>query len=285
MSRKNTYSPFQAYLIFCLIFSALMVGWILLGSHLRRRADTVQQTDPSLSSLTVVLDPGHGGEDCGAIGVNGVYEKDLNLSVSKSVAALLRAGGTKVVMTRTEDLLLYDKSSHYQGQKKVQDLMNRRKKAEEYSDGIFISIHMNAFSDPRYCGLQVWYSPNHPASQRLAEHIQTDSRALLLPHNHRQIKVAGENIYLLHHLTCPAVLVECGFLSNPGECNTLSSIEYQRQLALSLSTSILKYCKETLQTSQKQLDFSREVLYNEIVTNPWGGYYERRKNGLYLFIL
>ena len=111
----------------------------------------------------------------------------------------------------------------------------------------------------------------------------------MLPNNHRRIKPSGENLYLLHHLTCPAVLVECGFLSNREECAELSDEKYRQKLSLSIALSILRYCGETEKTSQNQLDFSSDLLYNEGVkvmeSVLLGGDHERRKNSLYLFFL
>ena len=107
-------------------------------------------------------------------------------------------------------------------------------------NSLFISIHMNAFPQSQYSGLQVYYSPNHPASQQLARDIQELTKSALQPENNRSIKAAGENIFLLDRLTCPAVLVECGFLSNGEECEALADENYQRQLALVIALSILQ---------------------------------------------
>jgi N-acetylmuramoyl-L-alanine amidase len=189
----------------------------------------------------VVIDAGHGGEDGGAVGTNGIYEKDLNLQIAWILNDLLRANGIETVMTRSEDILLYDRNSNYQGQKKVQDLAIRRKIAETYENAVFVSIHMNAFPQHQYHGLQVYYSPNSSESKDLAIHIQSLTKELLMPKNNRSVKTSGGNIYLLDRLQCPAVLVECGFLSNPEECAKLSSEEYKQQMALSLCLSILEY--------------------------------------------
>ena len=189
----------------------------------------------------VIIDAGHGGEDGGAIGANGVNEKDLNLQIAKNLNDMLQANGIQTVMTRTEDILLYDRGSDYQGQKKIQDLATRRSIAEKYPNAVFVSIHMNSFPQSQYCGLQVYYSPNHAASQRLATSIQDTVKQLLSPSNNRAIKPSGGNIYLLDRLQCPAVLVECGFLSNSEECALLSSEEYQQKMAFSICHALLAY--------------------------------------------
>ena len=240
ISDKRKYLP--CFLLFILLFLGILFLLVFLGQKLSPQipSDTkVQAEEPS--PPIIVIDAGHGGEDGGAIGVNGVYEKDVNLSIALFLADWLRADGYETILTRSEDILLYDRNSDYHGQKKVQDLAARRKIAEKYENAIFISIHMNAFPEAKYSGLQVYYSKNDPSSQALATEIQARTRELLLPNNERKIKAAGENIYLLDRLACPAVLVECGFLSNPEECERLSSEEYQKKLAFSLYLSLVNY--------------------------------------------
>ena len=195
------------------------------------------EADTSVSP-TVIIDPGHGGEDCGAIGKNGLLEKNINLGIALKLENILNACGITTVLTRREDILLYDPNSDYQGQKKVQDLATRRRIAEEYKNAVFVSIHMNAFPQEQYSGLQVYYSPHHPKSQKLARDIQSLTQQTLQPMNNRSIKLAGENIYLLDRLRCTAVLIECGFLSNSEECAKLSTEEYQQELAFVIAMAI-----------------------------------------------
>ena len=209
-----------------------------LGRALFSSPSPVSATEQA--APTVVLDPGHGGEDCGAVGVDGTLEKDLNLQIAQRLRSLLTACGVTVVMTREEDVLLYDPSSDYRGQKKVQDLANRRRIAEQHENAIFVSIHMNAFPDAKYKGLQVYYSQNHPDSRTLAEGIQRGTKTHLQPENNRKIKPSGSSIYLLEKLHCPAVLIECGFLSHPEECARLSDENNQQALALIIGIAILE---------------------------------------------
>ena len=186
----------------------------------------------------IVIDAGHGGEDGGTSSAAGVLEKDLNLSVAFALRDLLEAAGVPVVMTRTEDKLLYDRNVDFQGRKKVLDLAARRivaektaaAAAESGSTSLFISIHMNAFPAPQYSGMQVWYGTGHPLSTEVAGSIQAASSAIM-PDNHRRIKAAGSNIYLLDRIKSPAVLVECGFLSNPAEAERLSREAYRYAVA------------------------------------------------------
>ena len=119
------------------------------------------------------------------------------------------------------------------------DLKNRLAVAERNPQSVFVSIHMNKFSIEKYSGLQVYYSPNHEASLMLAETIQEKVKATLQPNNDRKVKPAGSNIFLLDRISSPAVLVECGFLSNPAEAQKLTDKTYQTQLSLVLADSIL----------------------------------------------
>ena len=232
------------YLLFCCVFAfavLLLIFFFLRFTQSSEESVLLSPSDTDVSTPIVIIDAGHGGEDGGAVGVNGVYEKDLNLQISYMLNDLLRASGIRTVMTRTEDILLYDRNSDYQGQKKVQDLATRRKIAEEYENAVFVSIHMNAFPQAKYHGLQVYYSPNAPESKELADHIQSLTKELLLPQNNRAIKSSNGNIYLLDRLQCPSVLVECGFLSNTEECSKLSTPEYREQLAYAISCAIADY--------------------------------------------
>ncbi len=186
---------------------------------------------------TVILDAGHGGFDGGAVSQDQVLEKDLNLSVAKKLELLLLSQGVQVIMTRSEDEALT-----LDGQTgKSADLRARAKIAQDNPDAILISIHMNQFGIPKYSGSQVFYSTNHSDSQLLAECIQQEIRQTLQPENTRQIKPAGGEIYLLAQAQQPAVLVECGFLSNPEETQKLQEESYQQSLAQAIASGLQNY--------------------------------------------
>ncbi|MBE6645004.1 MAG: hypothetical protein E7612_06475 [Ruminococcaceae bacterium] len=188
----------------------------------------------------VIIDAGHGGEDPGAIGKNGIYEKNLNLEIANLVGKTLSEKGFAVVYTRTEDKLLYSEEENVKGLRKISDLKNRCKIAAEYPNSIFISIHMNSYSDPKYSGLQVYYSQNNEESKILAAEIQASVKEQTQPENNRVIK-AGTDIYVLENTQNTSVLIECGFLTNYSECVKLSEKEYQKQLSLSIVCGIINY--------------------------------------------
>ena len=227
------------------------IAYLLGGSPTGRPRGTVYANataDGKSTTLTVVvIDAGHGGEDGGASSAAGLLEKDVNLSVSFALRDLFEAAGVPVVMTRTEDKLLYDRNVDFRGRKKALDLAARRIIAEKTAEAadevegtsLFISIHMNAFPAPQYSGMQVWYGTGDPLSAEVAEGIQAASTALM-PDNHRKTKAAGSSIYLLDRIQSPAVLVECGFLSNPAEAERLADEAYQRAVATVVFAGVVK---------------------------------------------
>lgn len=234
--------PFLVPLLLAVTLLFWGVAYLLGGSPTGRPQGTVYASastdEPTAAFSVVVIDAGHGGEDGGASSAAGVVEKDVNLEVAFALRDLFEAAGIPVVMTRTEDKLLYDRNVNFQGRKKVLDLAARRLIAEQVAAtaaenggaSLFISIHMNAFPAPQYSGMQVWYGTGDPRSAEVAGSIQGASVAIM-PDNHRKIKAAGSGIYLLDRIGTPAVLVECGFLSNPAEAERLADEAYRRALA------------------------------------------------------
>jgi len=189
---------------------------------------------------TVIIDAGHGGEDSGTVGVNGAYEKDLNLSVANTLGSYLEKAGFAVIYTRTEDKLLYTEEQNIKGMRKIYDLKNRVAVAKEYPDALFVSIHMNSFAEAKYSGLQVYYSQSNPLSATLANSVQSEVKSRLQPHNSRATK-PGKDLYILENIENTGILIECGFLSNPEECKKLSEKEYQKELCFSILCGIINY--------------------------------------------
>lgn len=213
---------------------------ILLGSF-QRLEKTMPVSLSHLSRPTVILDAGHGGEDGGAVGVDGIIEKDINLSIAQDLRDLLVMGGYTVVMTRDSDAAIYDPGMQTLREKKVSDLENRLQLMRDYPGSIFISIHQNQFGSPVYSGTQVFFSPNSQTSQKLAWIIQENARKDLDRENNRAIKEVGDEIFLLWNAPTTAVMVECGFLSNPEEAYKLTDPNYQKRVAFSIFDSLNDY--------------------------------------------
>ncbi len=228
------------------VFRFSLFSFVLLCAALAlARALFLPESLPAHSAgetgFTVVIDAGHGGRDGGAVADDdGTLEKDLNLAVAKKLAAMLRLARIEVVMTRETDIELASPDSSH---KKRDDLTARLNMTKGLENAIFVSIHMNKYPVAKYSGLQVYYSEGNAHSLTLAEQIQKDS-LVLNPGNSRGVKAAGDAIYLLSHMEIPAVLVECGFLSNYEEKELLKSEGYQMKLAASLFCSVLAYINE-----------------------------------------
>ncbi len=232
-------SPIISFLSFALLLGLCSS----LFAYVNARASVATPTDtplPSRPIRTVILDAGHGGEDGGCESADGALEKDLNLAIVFLLRELLESNGIEVILTRDTDTLLYDRTVDYHGRKKALDFAARKKIAEEHPDAVFVSIHMNTYPRPDCKGLQVWYSPNHPDSCVVADAVQGTVKALLQPDNHRKTKSAGSNIYLLHVLQNPTILIECGFLSSPEEASLLEAPVYQQRLAFAIFSALMK---------------------------------------------
>lgn len=232
-------------LVFFLVLSLTAFFFLCLKDSMQEDIKEEPQTEePSPDLPTVIIDAGHGGEDGGAIGKNGAYEKDVNLVISMKLKAKLDELGIPCVLTRSTDTLLYDKNADYEGKKKKLDLLARKEFAEQYENAIFISIHQNSYPKEQYRGFQVYFSPNDPNSRELAISLEQSVRDALQPSNRRVSKEADSSIYLLYNLYCPAVLIECGFLSNSEECAQLCDEEYQDRLCVLIGKTVSDFLKE-----------------------------------------
>ena len=190
---------------------------------------------------TVVIDPGHGGIDGGAVGYGGVVEKGINLAISLNLRSLFETAGYQVIMTREDDRSVHDEDSNTIREKKVTDIHNRAKLLSKYPKAIFISIHQNKFEKAKFSGTQVFYSNNNDSGKLLAQFIQSNVKNLLQSDNNRVITPAGKNLYILYHAKSPAVMVECGFLSNPQEAALLQDSSYQSKMAFAIFIGTLDY--------------------------------------------
>lgn len=220
----------------------ILLFGLFFGNYLKNRSEKSKTVSLNTNEVVFIIDAGHGGEDAGAIADDGTLEKDLNLEIASLISGILELNGNDVKMTRETDTLLYDyydDLEDYTGQKKVYDLKNRLKIAEEYESPIYVGIHMNKFSQAKYSGLQVYYSKNNDQSVDIATKIKDNTKLYLQKDNKRAIKKADSSIYILNKASMPAVLIECGFLSNENELNNLKNEDYRAKLALTIFSSII----------------------------------------------
>lgn len=200
--------------------------------------NTIKKDNSAASSFSILLDPGHGGKDPGKIGVHDEREKDINLSIALKVRDALTAAGFTVTMTRETDTGLYSETD---SNKKIKDLMKRCELAKASAPTLFVSIHQNSYPSSDIAGAQVFYYSGSEQGKIAAETLQKTLIALADPANTRQAK-ANDDYYLLKHCACPAVIIECGFLSNEAESAKLSSEDYQNTLTKAIVSGITEYC-------------------------------------------
>lgn len=186
----------------------------------------------------LVIDPGHGGEDGGAVAPNGTTESRINLEIAQRVDALCGLLGVKSILLREEDVSLADESTSTLREKKRSDLKNRAALVNQFTNVRLLSIHQNFFESTKPHGAQVFYRSEED-SLAWAEALQQSLREHLDPENTRTAVIVPDFVYLMRHVSCSAVLVECGFLSNPGEEAKLESPEYQKKLSAVLAHSCL----------------------------------------------
>ena len=198
----------------------------------------------------IVLDAGHGGLDSGAVGKNGTLEKNVNLAVVLRLQQLLELSGFQTVLTRSEDISIYDPGTEGIRNQKLSDMDNRLELIQSYPDSIFLCIHQNNFTDPAYFGGQMFYNNNNPGNRTLAQLMQSRF-AQLQPGNDREIKLTGDELFLLKSNKNPSLMIECGFLSNPDEEAKLATAEYQQQLAFTIYSGLIDYLNAT--TDQQEV--------------------------------
>lgn len=187
----------------------------------------------------LILDAGHGGEDGGAVSLTGEPESNINLAVVLRTDQLLGLYGVSPLLIRDSDISIYDPGCETLRQKKVSDLHNRVSIIEETENAVVISVHQNTFTNPAYHGAQVFFREGND-SKALAELMQSALREGIDAGNKRTPTKIPDSVYLMKHITCPAVLVECGFLSHPAEEKKLRSGSYQTQLALCIASAWLR---------------------------------------------
>lgn len=232
-----------------LVLSIITVTVFVLSSAFSgyleiRKSSTPLPVFDETKQVRFVIDPGHGGEDAGAVATDGTLEKDLNLQISSLLTTVLELNGCSVALTRDDDRLLYDHFgdlTDYTGQKKVYDLKNRLKIAEERENSIYVGIHMNKFPSEKYSGLQIYYSTQNDLSHALATDVRAAVVGALQPQNKRQTKPSLGSIYVLDNAKIPAILIECGFLSNGEELELLKNHEYQKKLCITLFSALIKH--------------------------------------------
>lgn len=227
--KKQMFVLVPVYLSFLFIF--ILIG--ILGS----KAITVLfQSRPPTYTHTYIIDAGHGGVDGGATSVSGVLESHINLSIAQKLNDVMRLLGMQTVMIRTEDISVYTEGNSIAA-KKLSDLKQRVKLVNNTPGAVLLSIHQNHFTDSKYAGAQVFHATT-PDSRELAEKMQkTFTNMTATDRNIKPVK----GVYLMQEVACPAVLIECGFISNVQEEALLLSKDYQLKISGIIACSCSEY--------------------------------------------
>lgn len=218
-------------------FALLLLAAILLGVG-GRALQLWRGASPALGpgrfeAVSLVIDAGHGGEDGGAVSDGGTVESQINLAIALRLDQLCGLFGIRTYMLRDRDISLHDESATTLREKKTSDIHNRVAMVEALEGATLLSIHQNSYTSARYYGAQVFYA-NTAGSEQMAVLTQETLRLALDPENQRQAKPIPDTVYLMNHVTCRAILVECGFLTNLKEEQQLRSERYQTKVAVAL---------------------------------------------------
>lgn len=225
------------------LFYLFTIAAVLLAAQWGSRAVTViAENTPVTREHCIIVDPGHGGEDGGATSCTGILESAYNLDISLRLNDLLHLLGYDTKIIRTTDISIYTKAETI-AQKKISDLKERVRIVNETENALLLSIHQNNFSDSRYSGAQVFYAGTE-GSEQLAKQLQAALVSTLNPGSSRKSKKSS-GVYLMEHIGCTGVLVECGFLSNPGEEAKLRSASYQQKLCCVIAATVSQYLSNT----------------------------------------
>lgn len=217
---------------FYLLVVILFLGIAHIGSN---TVTTIQQQKAVSRDHVIVIDAGHGGIDGGATSCTGVLESHMNLEIALRLDDMFHLLGYDTVMIRKTDESIYTEGNTIASQK-VSDLKERVRIANETPNAILISLHQNTYSDSRYRGAQVFYG-NDAQSKALAQAVQKNLVTVLNPGSQRKSKSA-KGVYLMEHISCPGILIECGFVTNPEEEALLRDGQYQTKLCGVIAASV-----------------------------------------------
>ncbi len=223
----------MATCLLCLMFGGTLYPYAVAA----KERLTVQAMSWSVAGKVIMVDPGHGGIDSGAVGGAGILEKEINLEIAGRLAALFRQAGATAILTREGDYELTDRENK-PGFSNRDELQSRLDLADKNNANLYISIHLNSYPSPDCEGAQVFYHPGSVDSHRLASLIQQEL-INRLGDNYRWAK--AEDFFVLRNLKRPAVVVEAGFLSHPREGALLTDPAYQNKIAWCVYAGVVQF--------------------------------------------
>ena len=219
------------------LFMGILMLAIIYACSTQNKGAVLSVYNQTNDKIIVMVDAGHGGNDPGKVSLNNDLEKDINLQIALKLEEILKSQDIEVVMTRRDDNALYEEGA---SNKKNSDMKKRVELSKEKNVDLIVSIHANSYVEESVCGAQVFYFKGSEDGKILAELIQGNiSKVSVL--NNRRVAKANSDYYLLRNVLAPAVIVECGFLSNVQEAALLKNDEYQRKIAWSIHLGVMEY--------------------------------------------
>lgn len=238
-----TTGPWAKFLLYrtsvvicCFALTAVLLACVMTVSALRERT-TASET---VTGKTLIIDAGHGGFDGGAVVGNDV-EKDINLAIALYLSDMLKLNGYQVIMTRSDDSSTESDPNATIARRKVSDLKNRLALMREHPEATFVSVHLNKYESSGVWGAQVFYASGVTGSKELAEAVMKSLVTQVQPENKRQIKPHYNSTFILKNSPIPAIIAECGFMSNPKELSLLKTEDYQKKIAFAIFCGITEY--------------------------------------------
>ncbi len=230
-------SSLSAALLFLIITGIILIR---VNGNAYISANNISNVNPE---PVLIIDAGHGGADGGAVAKDGTRESIINLSIASKLESLCKLFGVNPIMTRISEELDYPSDANSIALKKRWDQNRRLELINSFQNAILISIHQNKYPDSRPSGPQVLYAPNDD-SKALGELTHNMLNDTLCSHNRRVASPIADNIYLINKAKCPAILVECGFISNESELYLLLNDNYQKQIASVIFSSYISYINQ-----------------------------------------
>lgn len=230
----------KIYKVSCFLIIIFFIGAACYYLQKPQSENSKNFVGTSLESteLTLIIDAGHGGADGGAVSISGTKESEINLDIGVKLDQIMGFFGVQTIMTRNSETLEYSQKSDTIREKKAEDQQNRLQLINRIKNAVLISIHQNIFPDESPFGAQVLFAPTN-GSKEFAEYMQALLINTLNPHNRRSASKVPNNILLMKHCSCTAILIECGFLSNPQEEKLLNTDAYRLKIATAIAAGYL----------------------------------------------
>ena len=222
------------------VFIAALSAAVILSVIFLRYSPPVVSAFSESRERVLIIDAGHGGEDGGAVSPGGLIESGINLDVAQRLDALAGFLGIRSAMTRDSETIEYPDSAATVRARKAFDQRSRLEFINSFENAALISIHQNKYSDSRVSGPQVFFA-SVSNSRELAKIAQQRLADALCPESRRVAAPIGTTIFIMKNVECPAILVECAFLSNPREAALLNTPEYRQKIALALISSYIEF--------------------------------------------